>query len=225
MEDRGSHYESAYHVHKAIAKRHSNYGYHTRVMIHWITKISLEQEVSSRVDMITFVTSQWIAVFSSGYHAMKRKQKKNGVHISEEKSHKTKILLFNRVDHRLFKRLNNSCSIKWTSKQCEKRKEVLFNRLNNNYLIDWTSRIQLNEQQNNTKIKDVVLNRLNNKMKKRKNVLLNRLNNKTTKRKKVLFNILKNKTTKRKKVLLNRLNNKIMKRKEVLFNRLNNKAT
>lgn len=69
MEDRGSHYEPAYHVHKAVTEWHSHYGHQTRVMIHWITKLSLEQEVSSRADLITFATSQWMAVWLSGYHA------------------------------------------------------------------------------------------------------------------------------------------------------------
>ena len=69
MEDRGSHYEPAYHVHKVVRKWHSHYGHHTRVMIHWIVKLSLEQEVSSRAGLITFATSQWMAVWLSGYHA------------------------------------------------------------------------------------------------------------------------------------------------------------
>ena len=68
MEDRGSQYELAYHVHKAVTKWHSHYGHHTRVMIHWIAKLSLEQEVSSWADMITFDTSQWMVLWLSGYH-------------------------------------------------------------------------------------------------------------------------------------------------------------
>ena len=69
MEDRGSHSEPAYHVHKVVRKWHSHYGHHTRVMIHWIVKLSLEQEVSSRAGLITFATSQWMAVWLSSYHA------------------------------------------------------------------------------------------------------------------------------------------------------------
>lgn len=68
MEDRGSHYEPAYHVHKVVTKWHSHYGHHTRVMIHWVAKISLEQGVSLWADLITFATSQWMVVWLSGYH-------------------------------------------------------------------------------------------------------------------------------------------------------------
>ena len=69
MEDRGYHYEPTYHIHKLVTKWHSHYGHHAKVMIHWITKLSLEHEVSSRAGLFTFATSQWMEMWSFGYHA------------------------------------------------------------------------------------------------------------------------------------------------------------
>ena len=72
MEDRGSHQEPAYHDHKGAVKWHSHYGHQTREMVQQTIeniKKSLEQEVSSRAGLITFATSQWMAVWLSGYHA------------------------------------------------------------------------------------------------------------------------------------------------------------
>jgi len=71
MEDRGSHHEPTYHVHRDVAKWHSHYSHHTKDMIQWMhqeTK-SLEQEISSRAGLTTFATSQWMEMCSSGHHA------------------------------------------------------------------------------------------------------------------------------------------------------------